>query len=118
MGGAYYAVKVLVSAVLIVAVAELSKRSTLWGGLLASLPLISVLAMIWLYIDTRDTARIAAFAGNVFWLVLPSLLLFLLLPLLLKKGLNFYGSLTVSIAAAAVAYRLLFLLLQRFGVTS
>ncbi len=117
MGGAYYAVKVIVSAVLIVAVAELSKRSTLWGGLLASLPLISVLAMIWLYVDTRDSARVAAFASNVFWLVLPSLLLFLLLPLLLKRGINFYGSLGISIAATVVAYRLLFLLLQRLGVT-
>ena len=79
-------IKTLLSAILIVAIAELGKRSSFWGAALASLPLTSLLAMIWTYLDTRDTAQIAATASSIFWLVIPSLLLFLLLPLLLLKS--------------------------------
>jgi F0F1-type ATP synthase assembly protein I len=84
-----YVVKVAVSAVLIVLISETSKRSTLLGALLASLPLVSVLAMLWLYSDTRDAAQVAALARSIFWLVLPSLLLFLLLPVLIERGYSF-----------------------------
>ena len=95
---AYYLVKVIVSALLVVAIAEISKRSSLVGALLASIPLVSVLAMIWLYIDTRDADRVASLASGIFWLVLPSLALFIALPLLLRQGFNFYLSLGLSIA--------------------
>lgn len=81
----WYLVKLTVSAVLIVAVSELSKRYSLLGGLLASLPLVSFLGMIWLYVDTRDVQKVADLSINIFWLVLPSLVLFLALPPLLKQ---------------------------------
>ena len=66
----YYLVKLLLSAVVIVVVSELSKRSTTLGALLASLPLVSILAMIWLHIETGDNAKIAELAGGIFWLEL------------------------------------------------
>lgn len=71
-----YVVKVLITAALIVAVSEVSKRSTFLGGLLASLPLVSFLALLWLYLDTKDTAKVAALSTSIFWMVLPSLVFF------------------------------------------
>ena len=103
-GAAYYVVKLVVTSALVVAISELSKRSTLAGSLLASLPLVSVLAMIWLYVDTRDVAQIAALSRSVFWLVLPSLVLFLMLPALLERGYGFIASLAVSIGATILVY--------------
>ena len=103
-GAAYYVVKLVVTSALVVAISELSKRSTLAGSLLASLPLVSVLAMIWLYADTRDVAQVAALSRSVFWLVLPSLVLFLLLPALLERGYGFVASLAVSIGATILVY--------------
>jgi hypothetical protein len=99
-----YLVKILVTAVLVVAIAEVSKRSTLVGALLASIPIVSVLAMVWLYNDTRDAAQVAALSRSVFWLVLPSLVLFVLLPAMLARGFHFYFSLVVSVGATIVVY--------------
>ena len=113
---AYYLVKVVVSALLIVAIAEISKRSSLIGALLASIPLVSVLAMIWLYIDTRDVDKVAALASGIFWLVLPSLALFIALPLLLRQGFNFYLSLGLSIAITVACYGAMLAALRQFGV--
>jgi hypothetical protein len=103
-GASYYIIKVVVTAVLVVAISELSKRSAFAGALLASVPIISVLAMIWLYADTRDVVQVAALSRSVFWLVLPSLVLFLVLPVLLERGYAFLTSLTVSIGATIVVY--------------
>jgi len=112
-----YAVKVLVSAILIVAVTELAKRSAGWGAALASLPLVSLLAFIWLYADTGDAGRVAALSQGIFWLVLPSLVLFLLFPFLIQAGWHFWPSLTVSCLAMMCAYGAMVWLLPRFGVT-
>ena len=103
-GAAYYVVKLLLTAALIVGISELSKRSSFAGALLASVPIVSVLAMIWLYADTRDVAQVAALSRSVFWLVLPSLALFLLLPALLERGYDFFASLAVSVGATIVVY--------------
>uniref|UniRef100_UPI00257C51F1 DUF3147 family protein n=1 Tax=Oceanithermus sp. TaxID=2268145 RepID=UPI00257C51F1 len=92
-----YLVKLIVSALLIVLVSEIAKRSSLLGALLASVPLVSVLAMVWLYLETRDSERIAAFAQDVFWLVLPSLALFLVLPWLLRAGVQFFAALGLGL---------------------
>ena len=103
-GVAYYIVKLVVTAALVLAISELSKRSTFAGSLLASVPIVSVLAMIWLYADTRDVAQVAALSRSVFWLVLPSLVLFVLLPALLERGYGFVVSLGVSIGATSLVY--------------
>ncbi len=112
----YYALKVLVSAVLIVAVSEIAKRSTFIGGLIASLPLVSILAFVWLYVDTRSAEKIAALSYSIFWLVLPSLSLFVALPWLLKKTGNFYLSLGGAIATMLAIYGILVLILRRFDI--
>lgn len=111
-----YVIKVVISALLIVAISELSKRSSSLGGLLASLPLVSLLALIWLYMDTKDTAQVANLSTSIFWLVLPSLSLFLILPQLLKYKMNFYLSLSLSIAVMFVFYFSTMLLLKKLGL--
>ncbi len=111
-----YVIKVVISAALIVAVAEISKRSSFIGALLASLPLVSLLAMIWLYIDTRDTEKVARLTTSIFWLVLPSLVLFLVLPWLLRAKWNFYASLGASVAVMLAAYGVMLAVLNKFGI--
>jgi hypothetical protein len=112
-----YLLKVAITSVVIVAVAEIAKRNVFWAALLDSLPLVTLLAFIWLYLDTGDTARIAALSWSVFWLVLPSLVLLLLLPLLLRIGWNFWLSLGVSCFTTAALYWLMVWLLGRIGVS-
>ena len=112
----YYIIKVLVSAIIIVAVSELSKKSSLVGGIFASIPLVSVLAMIWLYIDTQDVQKISQLSTSIFWLVIPSLSLFLILPYLLKQKWEFYSALTVSIIIMIVFYYIMIFILTKFGV--
>jgi hypothetical protein len=112
-----YIIKVLVSAIIIVAVTELSKRGgTFWGGVLASLPLTSLIAFLWLYGETRDVARIASLAWSIFWLVLPSLTLFVALPTLLKRGVGFAGAMSSSLLIMVVCYLATAAVIRRFGI--
>lgn len=112
----YYLTKIAVSAVLIFAISEIAKRSSLLGAVVASVPLISIIAMIWLHHETGDTAKISALASNIFWLVLPSLALFITLPLMLKSGLSFYGSLALSVGVTIVCYFAMLVALKYFGI--
>ena len=112
----YYLVKIFVTTVLIVVISEIAKRSTFIGAILASVPLVSLLAMIWLYIDTKDVTRISNLSISIFWLVIPSLTLFLALPLLLKQGLNFYLSIGISIVLTVGCYWIMVSALNHFGV--
>lgn len=112
----YYLLKLMISAALIVVVSETAKRSTSLGAIFASLPLVSLLAMIWLHVETGDNAKVAELAGGVFWLVLPSLALFLILPPLLRADWNFWVALGASAGLTAFVYLLELWLLPRFGI--
>jgi hypothetical protein len=111
-----YAVKVLLTSAVVVAVSEIGKRSSFWGAVLASLPLTSLLAFVWLYLDTASTQSVAALSQSIFWLVLASLPLFLVLPLLLRSGVSFWVSFSVACLFTVGAYLALVWLLKRFGV--
>jgi hypothetical protein len=111
-----YALKIILSAAVVVAVSELAKRSSFWGAVLASLPLTSLLAFVWLYIDTGDVQRVINLSNGIFWLVIPSLVLFITLPLLLRSGINFWFSLSIASAATAISYFGLVKLLSVLGV--
>ncbi len=113
---AYYLVKIAITTILIVVISEIAKRSTFVGAILASVPLVSVLAIIWLYIDSKDVTKISSLSISVFWLVIPSLVLFLALPLLLKQGLNFYLSISISIGLTVGCYWIMVFTLDHFGV--
>jgi hypothetical protein len=108
-----YILKVAISAFVIVAVSEISKRSSLLGGFLASLPLVSFMAMIWLYVDTRDTEKVAKLSINIFWLVLPSLMFFILFPLLLRMKIHFVSSFLMATAAMLLSYGMVILLAKK-----
>jgi len=82
----------------------------------ASIPLLSVLAMVWLYVDTKDIAKISALSTSIFWLVLPSLILFVSLPLFLKQGIAFPASLAASIAITVICYWGMVAVLRHFGI--
>ena len=109
-----YFIKILITAFLIVAISEIGKRLSLVGAILASLPLTSILALIWLYRDTHDIQKIIDLSSNIFWAVLPSLIFFLVLPLFLKNGLQFSTSLIFSIAIMFCTYSLYVFILQKF----
>jgi len=110
-----YVIKIVLTALIVVAVAEVAKRNSIWAAALAALPLTSLLAFIWIYIDTADTARIASMSFSIVWLVLASLPLFLLLPALLRAGWNFWPALASACAATSVAYFAVVWLLGHFG---
>jgi hypothetical protein len=110
------ATKIAVTAALVVAIAEVAKRSSSMGALLASIPLTSVLAMMWLYADTGDAEKVAALASSIFWLVLPSLALFIALPLLLRAGWGFTPSLLAACGLTIACYFVMLAILKRFGV--
>ncbi len=113
----YLITKTIISAIIIVAISEVSKRSSLFGSILASLPLISFLGMIWLYIDTGSIEKVSRLSKSVFWMVLPSLSLFLVLPLLLRAGLSFYLALFLSTLSMVVVYFIMVYVLKGFGIS-
>lgn len=110
-----FILKTIISALIIATVSEVAKRSTLFGAIVASLPLVSLLSLIWLYVDGADATRLTAFSWNVFWMVLPSLVLFVVLPLLLRAQWTFPPALMVSALTTVVAYFLMAAVLRRFG---
>lgn len=113
----YYALKILIAASVLVAVTELTKRSSSLAALLAALPLTSLLAFVWLHLDGTPPSQIAELSRQIFWLVIPSLLLFILLPVLLKQGMGFWLSLSLSSFATIAAYFAMMPLLRRFGIS-
>lgn len=112
----FYGLKVAVSAIVIVAIVEISKRSSGFAALLAALPLTSLLAFIWMHVEGVESARIAGLSGQIFWLVLPSLMFFLILPLLIRWGFGFWSSLAGSVSVTVACYFALMPLLRKFGV--
>lgn len=111
-----YIIKVLITAIVVVAVSELGKRSSFWAAVLASLPLTSLLAFVWLYRGTGNVEVIASLSQGIFWLVLASQPLFLILPALLKSGAGFWPSLAASCAVTVAVYLVMVWVLGRLGV--
>jgi hypothetical protein len=112
----YLAIKAALSGIIIAIVSEVARRNPGWGALIASLPLISILGMIWLWRDTGDPVRLAAHAEATFWFVLPSLPMFLLVPLLLRQGMSFWLALALGCALTMALYGAMTLIGPRFGL--
>jgi ABC-type xylose transport system permease subunit len=112
----YYIIKVLSSSVIIVLITEISKKSSFWGSVLASIPLVSLLAFLWIYIDTKDIKKISELSTGIFWLVIPSLAFFISFPYLLKKSLNFYLALIISLLIMVILYFVMVYVLKKFGI--
>jgi hypothetical protein len=112
----YLILKALASGVIIAIVSEVAKRAPGFGALIASLPLISVMGMIWLWRDKPDVALLSDHATATFWYVLPSLPMFLLIPALLGRGWGFWGALIAGCGLTIILYLVMTLVLGRFGV--
>lgn len=111
-----YLIKIIVTAIVITGISEASKRLTTLGAILASLPLTSLLAIVWLYLDTKNIQKITELSYSIFWVVIPSLSFFIALPLLLKSGLNFWLSLVLSCVITAIIYFVYLFIIKKLGV--
>lgn len=111
-----YFLKVVISAVLIVLISEIAKRSGFWGAVLASIPLTSIIAFVFLYEETKDLSKVVELSSFIFWLVIPSLALFLVLNLCIRKGMSFYPSLGISMLSTIVLYFAMSFGLKKFGI--
>lgn len=112
----YFLLKAALSGIIIAIVSEVARRAPSVGALIASLPLISVLGMIWLWRDTEDTARMAEHAYATFWFVLPSLPMFLAIPVMLNRGMAFWPALAIGCAMTVLLYLAMVWALGYFGV--
>jgi hypothetical protein len=112
----YLLIKAVISGLLIALISEVARRSPGWGGLLASLPLTSLIAMLWLWRDTGDEQRVADLSLGAFWFVLPSLPLFLIIPVLLRAGWAFWPALLTACAVTLALYAAMFALSARLGM--
>ena len=112
----YLTIKALLSGIVVAAVSEVAKRHPGWGALIASLPLVSILGMMWLWRDTHDPSRMAAHAEATFWFVLPSLPMFLLVPLMLRRGMSFWASLIAGCVLTVALYALMTWIGPRLGI--
>ncbi|KZY58412.1 hypothetical protein A3736_03445 [Erythrobacter sp. HI0063] len=112
----YFLLKAALSGIIIAIVSEVARRAPGLGALIASLPLISVLGMIWLWRDTEDTARMAEHAFATFWFVLPSLPMFLAIPVMLGRGVTFWPALAIGCAMTVLLYLAMVWALGQFGV--
>lgn len=112
----YLIVKAVISGIIIVAAAKVAERSPLYGAFIVSLPLVSILTLVWLWRDTADSERVAALSEGAFWLALPTLPMFFVFPLVLRHGFPFWHALALSCALTAILYALAIWLLPKFGI--
>ena len=112
----WLAIKALVSGIIVAAVSEIARRYPTAGALVASLPLVSVLGMLWLWHDKPDRANMALHSGATFWYVLPSLPMFLAIPAFLRAGLNFHLSIALGCLLTIALYLAMIALAPRFGL--
>jgi hypothetical protein len=112
----YLFIKAAISGVIVAAVSEIARRYPNWGGLVASLPLTSLLAMLWLWRDTGDGERIAELSVSTIWFIIPSIPLFIVLPLLLRSGFGFWISMALVIAGTLALFAAMFWAAPRLGL--
>lgn len=108
--------KYALTSLVIVLVSEIAKRSDKVGALIASLPIVTVMVMIWLYVENQGTAKIAQHAYYTFWYVIPTLPMFLLTPALLYRGFNFWLALAAGVLITLVSFAVTIVVARHFGV--
>ncbi len=107
--------KYFITAAIVVLVSELAKRSDKLGALVAAMPLVTLLTLIWLYLENQPTDKIANHAWYTFWYVIPTLPMFLVFPVFLHR-LGFWPSMLVSLMLVAICFGGFALILKRFGI--
>ena len=112
----FFFIKAVLSGVIVATVATIAKRYPGWGGLVASLPLVSVMAMLWLYGETRETEKVAALAMSTFWFFLPSMPMFLIIPIMLRSGWSFGVTMITAVVVTMLLYAGMNWLAPRLGI--
>ena len=100
----YLLLKTLLTALVVAATSEVARRSSLFAAVIASLPLTSILAFIWLYYDTRDIQKVSELSISILWLVIPSLIFFIVFPVCVKAGLSFVPALIAACVLMSAGY--------------
>ena len=119
MGWAFDTGKIVLTALIIFSIAQVSERSTLMAAVLASIPIVSVLSMMMMYHEGQTAADISGFAKDIVWLVIPSLLLFIVMPWLIEsRSWDFYPALAAGMACTISGYFLMVQMMDRFGLTT
>ena len=113
----YILIKTLITAVVIVAVSEIARRSSLLAGLIASIPLVSFLAIIWLYWETKNSQKIVDLSYSIILMIIPSLTFFIVLPFVMKLQSSFVISMIIATVSTIIAYWLFIVLLGKFGIS-
>ena len=113
----YILIKTLITAVVVVTVSEIARRSSLLAGLIASIPLVSFLAIIWLYWETKDSQKIIDLSYSIILMVIPSFTFFIVLPIVIRLQSSFVVSMIVATISTIIAYWLFVELLGKFGIT-
>lgn len=111
-----FVIKAIVSGVLVAAISTVARRYPGWGGLIASLPLVSLLSMLWLYGETRDVEKVASLSIGAFWFFLPSIPMFLVIPIMLRSGVSFAVTITAAIALTVALYAAMSWAAPRLGI--
>lgn len=118
MSWVFDAGKIGLTALIIFAIVQVSERSTLLAAVLASVPIVSVLAMMWMNHEGQSAEQISVFAKEIVWLLIPSLLMFIVMPLLIDRGWDFYPALGAGLVTTIVGYFIMIQIMDKFGVIS
>ena len=110
--------KIGLTALIIFGVVQVSKHDTLLAAVLASIPIVSVLAMMWMNHEGQSAEEISGFAKDIVWLLLPSLLMFIVMPLLIERGWEFYPALGAGLTTTILGYFLMIQLMEKFGLAA
>jgi len=113
----YFTIKAAISGLIAAAVSEIARRYPGWGGLIASLPLTSLMAMIWLWRDSGDAGKVASLSSGAMWFILPSLPLFLIIPWVIRSGMSFWAAMGIGVGVTLALYAGFFWLAPRVGIS-
>ena len=113
----YLFVKFIITAITVIAVSEIARRSSLFAGLIASIPLVSFLAIIWLFWETKDPQKVINLSNSIILMIIPSLTFFIFLPILLKINLPFFFSISLATVLTSIFYWLYLVLLNKIGIS-
>lgn len=111
-----FIIKVIISALIIAIVSKVSQRSATIGAILVSLPLTSILALIWLFNDTKDVQKVIDLSESIFWIVIPSLVFFLALSYFLKQDMKFHWAMILSSVITIISYNIYIFILRKLGI--
>ena len=114
----YFIIKIVITATIVVIVAEIAKKSSLFAGLIVSIPITTFLALFWLYWETEDIQKIINLSNSTLLMIIPSISFFIFLPIILKLNTPFIISMFISALLTSFVYYIFLTILQKTGLIS